>query len=184
MQFFTSDLHFFHTNIITYCHRPFHNVAQMNAHLVDAWNMGVHRSDTVYVIGDVSFGNATQTKHILAKLHGHKQLIVGNHDHRHSWQWWKEAGFDDVMQTKELTLGKYHVVCCHYPSGCVHDRSHIYTYSASAERVLLCGHVHDQWKTQRNAINVGVDVWNYAPIAEFRLIRIMEEMHVQQASEK
>lgn len=29
----------------------------------------------------------------------------------------------------------------------------------------LFGHVHGNWRGSRNAVNVGVDVWGFAPVA-------------------
>ena len=36
--FVCSDHHFNHTNIITYCDRPFDSVGEMNEFMIDAWN--------------------------------------------------------------------------------------------------------------------------------------------------
>lgn len=38
---------------------------------------------------------------------------------------------------------------------------------------LLCGHVHDKWKTKHKMINVGVDVWNFQPVSTTEIIRII-----------
>ena len=57
MDFFTSDQHFGHKNIIKYCDRPFESVTQMDDEIIACWNSVVSPSDTVYVIGDVSFYN-------------------------------------------------------------------------------------------------------------------------------
>ena len=34
---------------------------------------------------------------------------------------------------------------------------------------LLHGHVHERWRWHRRMINVGVDVWDYRPVAEAAL---------------
>jgi hypothetical protein len=41
MEYFTSDSHFFHKKVIEYCNRPFRDVDEMNAYLVNAWNIVV-----------------------------------------------------------------------------------------------------------------------------------------------
>ena len=53
MIFFTSDHHFYHTNIIKYCQRPFQSVEEMNEVMVERWNAVVGKNDTVYYLGDL-----------------------------------------------------------------------------------------------------------------------------------
>ena len=52
MIFFTSDTHFNHKAIISYCSRPFESVEEMNDRLIDNWNQVVKPNDTVYHLGD------------------------------------------------------------------------------------------------------------------------------------
>lgn len=40
---------------------------------------------------------------------------------------------------------------------------------------ILCGHVHEAWKQHGRVINVGVDVWDYAPVATTELLRLIEK---------
>ena len=53
MTYFTSDLHFGHSNIIKLCNRPFADVESMDAALIENWNKKVKKNDTVYVLGDI-----------------------------------------------------------------------------------------------------------------------------------
>ena len=39
--YWTSDTHFSHANVIKYCNRPFKNVDEMNATLIENWNKTV-----------------------------------------------------------------------------------------------------------------------------------------------
>src|SRR5271166_5248346 len=79
---FTSDHHFGHKNIITYCNRPFDSVDEMNEALVVAWNNLVKLDDTVYYVGDFSLKPALMEQ-FAPRLHGKKILIAGNHDGCH-----------------------------------------------------------------------------------------------------
>ena len=41
--------------------------------------------------------------------------------------------------------------------------------------ILLCGHVHQSWKSQRSVngtlmVNVGVDVWDGKPVSQYELV--------------
>ena len=78
--FFTSDLHFFHKNIIRFDNRPFTSVEEMNETLIRNWNRKVKKDDLVYILGDISWGNDEETCAIFARLNGRKVLIKGNHD--------------------------------------------------------------------------------------------------------
>lgn len=81
MNFYTSDLHFFHKNICNLTDR--NTVTNPENHtqwLIDLWNFQVSEYDTVYVLGDFSFGNLEKTKEVIQKLKGNIVLILGNHD--------------------------------------------------------------------------------------------------------
>ena len=62
------DTHFDHANIIRYCNRPFRNVQEMNETIVRNWNEIVKDKDTVYFLGDWTFGRG----HKPAKYWGRK----------------------------------------------------------------------------------------------------------------
>jgi calcineurin-like phosphoesterase family protein len=79
--FLTGDLHLNHTNIITYCNRPFSSVKEMNRVLVDNWNKTVGKEDMIFYLGDLAFGrNKNKIQYWLKKLNGRVFLIRGNHD--------------------------------------------------------------------------------------------------------
>ena len=83
MKLITSDLHFYHKNIIKYCPKRLEKIQEyakqhnielteentvdtMNKWLIDMWNSQVwSHDDDVYVLGDFSFGNAEETKNII-----------------------------------------------------------------------------------------------------------------------
>ena len=84
-RFVTSDLHFFHKNIIAFhkniiadCQRPFADVEEMNEVIIKNWNEVVKKDDMVYVLGDFSFCSREMVKELVLKLNGRKILIAGN----------------------------------------------------------------------------------------------------------
>ena len=78
--FFTSDTHFGHENIITFCNRPFESIEEHDRVLIQNWNSVVTPDDTVFHLGDFCFGNGYKWYEILGQLNGHIYLIRGNHD--------------------------------------------------------------------------------------------------------
>lgn len=81
MIYFTADTHFFHSNIINLCDRPFKNVDEMNKVLIRNWNSYITELDEIYILGDFLFkGTGSQANAILNTLKGKKYLIRGNHD--------------------------------------------------------------------------------------------------------
>lgn len=101
-NWFVSDTHFGHTNLITIQPRPWAKDAQeMDNILIERWNDVIHPSDQVYHLGDVSFRNANETAVILSKLKGNIHLVPGNHDH--------------VTRKKPVTVARFAAI--HPPCG-------------------------------------------------------------------
>lgn len=128
MNYFTADLHFQHKNIITYCHRPFKTVEEMDEVMINCWNAIVKSNDTVYIVGDFGFGKLDT---ILRRLLGHKILILGSHD-KSALQC--QSYFDKVSPLMEITIEGQPIVLCHYAMR-VWPRSHYGSWH-------LYGHSH------------------------------------------
>ncbi|MBQ5439460.1 MAG: hypothetical protein IIT49_01610, partial [Clostridia bacterium] len=77
MIYYISDLHLGHKNVIRFDSRPFANTDVMEKKIISKWNEKIKYNDTVYVLGDVFYGNKTAPQAVLEKLVGHKHLIVG-----------------------------------------------------------------------------------------------------------
>lgn len=157
--FVTSDLHFWHNNIIGFCNRPFGSVEHMNDVLIKNWNSVIGPHDHIWFLGDFSFGDYEQTKSILDQLSGIKHLIVGNHDRKgraqklfnRDWKQW----FVDKHDYFRLKTNEGKFVLCHFPF-------------ASWERgyVNLHGHLHSPsgYKNKYRQYDVGADANNYTPL--------------------
>ena len=153
--FFTADNHFGHANIIDYCDRPFSSVEEMDQTMLDHWNFLVRPEDTVIHLGDFAFGNIEKVRRYLSQVSGKIILILGNHDRRvkafHDW------GIE-VRKHAVLPLpGGKRVFLQHRP---VTDKEQWRRSSFQ-----LCGHIHQKQHFDPKIINVGVDVWNFAPVA-------------------
>jgi calcineurin-like phosphoesterase family protein len=165
---FVSDWHFNHVNIIKYCDRPFKNVEEMNETIIERHNERVAENDTVFVLGDVCFGDRVGAVSLVERLNGHKILIKGNHD----WRMAKKgvatiSGFSEVYKKFILTSLPRTVVMAHIPNAALNLAMRI-----EGERpIVLCGHQHNLARFIRSsasqlfAINVGVDVTEYYPLS-------------------
>jgi calcineurin-like phosphoesterase family protein len=188
-RYFTADLHLGHRNIIDYCDRPFRDVDEMNEALIDRWNSIVAPSDEVVVLGDFAMGRIAETLPAAGLLRGRKVLVAGNHDrcwrgHSKGVDSWirryLDAGFDEVWQgSVELEVGGVPVVACHFPyRGDSHDHDRFVEHRpVDAGEWLLHGHVHERWQVSEKMINVGVDVWDYAPVAETALADLIAQFN-------
>ncbi len=188
MRYFTSDTHFGHTNIIKYCNRPFKDAGEMDREIIRIWNETVKPEDEVYHLGDVSFSSPERTKHILQNLNGHKILILGNHDRSPNKM--KDWGFEEVHQAQSMILGDIvnglvPVNLSHYPYRGTPDENHKSKFDhknmPDDGRMLLCGHVHDDWKIRQGQyknwmINVGMDQWNFKPVSETELLAFIKTL--------
>jgi calcineurin-like phosphoesterase family protein len=174
---FTADLHLGHRNIIRYCARPYRDVEEMNRDLVSRWNERVAPQDTVWVLGDVAMGQISESLPLARRLHGTKHLVAGNHDRcwpghgpkaRRSTQMYRDAGFVTIRSTHEIDLAGRSVRLDHFPyEGDSHDADRYVEWRPEDDgRWLLHGHVHTTWRQNGRMINVGVDVWDLAPVAE------------------
>lgn len=196
--FYAADPHFGHRNIGALCARPWTNVEQMDAALVERWNSVVGENDTTWVLGDFSLSPAALDK--VSLLAGTKILVAGNHD----WCWsyhprsrggrnesrvqrYLDAGFAQVYPSGVVTghrIGGVEVVLSHLPyhgdSG--HDERYADRRPNDTGLPLICGHVHNTWarlygapgRVHRGQINVGVDVWDYTPVPAEALVPYLE----------
>ena len=129
-----SDHHIDHENIIRFCGRPFHDVVEMNQKMLALHNETVKPQDHVYFLGDVTLrrgGKVDREWFIneVKRYHGHKRLILGNHDHLPT-KTYLEAGFEKIYGTWR-GLGSF--IMSHIP---LHPTS---LGSASAN---VHGHIH------------------------------------------
>lgn len=167
MNFFTADPHFWHQQVISYCQRPFASLDEMHDTLIYYSNSLVRPSDTLYIIGDVSFGSAKQTAAVLARMHGYKILVRGNHDTQHTDARWKQLGFGDVITNTCIHIGGTPVWLSHFPfAGQEHDPRTFKDQLPDDGSLLVHGHVHRSWTHRGRMLNVGVDVWDFSPVSE------------------
>jgi len=168
---FTADPHYWHTNVIKYSNRPYSSVEEMNEALIENWNKRVQPADHVYLLGDFAIIRAKGAEarrqmvdDIAKRLVGQIHLIHGNHDHQEILHCKR---FCEVTIYKRIVVEEQPIVLHHYAYKTFHG-SHKGAWN-------LHGHSHGSLPRDYNMfqLDVGVDVWNYAPIS-FEEVR--EEM--------
>ena len=163
MTFFTSDLHFGHSNIIRLCNRPFATVGEMDEALIGNWNAKVSDRDTVYILGDLLFRNEKPAEEYLTRLRGKKHLITGNHDR----DWIKKCNLEDYFESVSslhyIHDNKRQITLCHYP---------MMSWPHMTRCYMVFGHIHgntdaEYWpliRANRLMLNAGVDINGFAPV--------------------
>ena len=179
MNLYISDLHFGHKNVITFDHRPFLDVDEMDMIMIKLWNTRVQPDDTVYIVGDLCYRSSRPAEWYLRQLKGHKYLILGNHDNpilnNPAAQNYIE-GIDKMMQVEDC--GEK-ITLCHYPiaewNAYYRGAWHIY------------GHIHNRrdeayqfMKKKKHALNAGCMINGYAPASLKELIRNNERFQEEE----
>lgn len=156
--FLTSDLHLDHTNIIKYCNRPFIKTEEMNRILVNNWNNVVSRNDTVYFLGDLSFGS---TDYWLNQLNGKVIFIKGNHDKSNKIKFYENY----TLEHKDIKF-----FLTHRPENAPENWM----------GWVICGHHHNNFPhkypffDQKNKIiNVSVELTKYKPVNFEEIIKLI-----------
>lgn len=134
----TSDLHFGHKNIMSFCPvtRARYNgdVEYMNEAMVKEWNEIVQPEDTVYILGDVAFMPASKAAEMIKRLNGTKILIQGNHDHKALKDPMYAKSFKEIHKYLEVNYDGNKICMFHYPiaewnqmhRGALHFHGHLH----------------------------------------------------------
>lgn len=78
---FTADTHFSHARIIELCGRPFADVEEMDAAILDGINSLVSEKDRLVILGDICLGKLEESLLNLGKIRTAELVLVpGNHD--------------------------------------------------------------------------------------------------------
>lgn len=174
MEWFTSDSHFGHANIIKHCNRPFSNILEMDEAILDGINSRVQPNDTLYHLGDFAWGkthlryrNQIRCRNVI--------LILGNHDPQtKSGQ--PQALLHNIFTSVVVVLKispkindlKQPIVLNHYAMR-TWDKSHYGSWN-------LSGHSHGTLPNNGSmSLDVGVDCHMYKPISLENVVQIIED---------
>ena len=201
--FFTSDTHYSHTNICRgvsnwrdengnvpiHQTRDFKSLNHMNDKIIESINSVVGEDDTLFHLGDWSFGGFDNIAKFRSRINCKNiHLILGNHDHH------IEHNKNDIqrlfssvhqylrlqvsiMPGTKLYAGEMDLVLMHYPIASWHNMN---------DGVIhLHGHVHlppDKKLSQGKAMDVGVDGNNLMPYSLGQIMKIMDYQPIAKLS--
>lgn len=187
-----SDTHFGHANFLNFTDangnriRKFDSVEDMDEYMVTRWNETVRPNDKVYHLGDVFFGSPHRADKILARLHGRKRLLVGNHDDLDRTIARQNIGLDgkptgdhtkvNVLREhfEKISLwrpfGKEGIIFSHIPL-----RKDQMTHDSKGFVLNVHGHIHDSVIAEPEYYNVSVEQIDYTPVHFDALVAIRTE---------
>ncbi len=161
MKYYTADPHLGHENVISFCHRPFPSLEEMDKTIIECWRAVIQPDDDIYVLGDLIFKSADPEAY-LKQLTGRIHLIRGNHDtflkNKALERYF--VGIDDMLTIADE--GR-RVFLCHYPlaewpgyyRNAIHLFGHIHNNRNEACKIM---------ENVPNSYNVGVDCIGYTPL--------------------
>ena len=163
MNYYISDTHLGHYNIIRLCSRPFKTAEEMDEVIINNWNSVVKDTDTVYIGGDFCFKSGKDPVEYLKKLNGHKHLCIGNHDKSLLKNPAARKYFESIKDMYNIEDNGKRIVLCHYPMvewdgffrGTIHLYGHIHNNTSNA--------TYDIVKNIPNCYNMGADVLGFTP---------------------
>lgn len=185
MNYYISDLHLFHANVIKFDSRPYDTTEEMEVDLISRWNKQVSNGDHVYMLGDFIWkAGSEEWLRILRKLNGNIHLILGNHDPKQYSTAVRKA-LAEITHYKELNEkvdGKdYRLVLSHYAilsyyGSCYPQTFHLHGHThVTSEQILVedftkmakekLAQSDNPYQNRAQMINVGcmMPYMNYTP---------------------
>jgi calcineurin-like phosphoesterase family protein len=173
----TSDLHFGHKNIMTFCpvtrERFRNDVSYMTEAMIEEWNARVEPIDTVYILGDVAFMSGFDASLVMMRLNGRKILVEGNHDRKTLMDVNFRKQFAEVHQYLQINYDGHRIAMFHYPiaewdqmhRGALHFHGHLHGGTSGLEKY--------------RALDVGMDSTGEIVISMERAIRKIKDNEIK-----
>lgn len=158
MNYFSSDWHLGHANIIKYDKRPFKNTEEMDETILGNVCAQLMRGDNLYYLGDFAMTrNANVMEgHMKALAYTGANLffIRGNHDKRDTVRLYEKYG-TYLGEQRKIEVNGQEIVLNHYAMR-VWDKSHRGVWH-------LYGHSHHTLKEDMTSLSfdVGINGWDY-----------------------
>ena len=161
--FFTADTHFGDAHVLRVRGHMFTSLEEHDEQLILRWNQTVAPGDEIWHVGDFAAGaSRARCAEIFGRLHGVKRLIRGNHDTNRvlDLPWVAVAESQRTTVWDEGTEWRFFLA--HYAHrawpGLWRGTRHLY------------GHTHGTLADTRRSCDVGVDAWDFRPVAVAALV--------------
>ena len=187
---FSSDLHFMHSNILKYDQRPFETIEEHDEALITYFNELVKPKDILFLLGDVCMGPIKDSLGKAKQLNGYRYLISGNHDrvskvnktsHRAKFREQYEDVFHILPDNMEMSVNGKKTNFSHYPYELDHTKEARYLeYRMTDDGTpIVHGHTHSKETishSQRGTlqVHIGVTSHNYRPVHSDELAKYLE----------
>lgn len=181
MNFFTSDMHLGHVNVLRLCNRPFKTESGMASTIRNNHNSIVTDKDDVWDLGDVGYRcSAEYLVSQLEQFKGRRHILFGNHD-KPLRDAFKKGLLNDMLKDKKIDFIGFpdpHK----YPDLILNHRmSLIQQININGQEIIishyaqrtwnkafrgswhLFGHSHTNLKGIYKSMDVGVDGHNFTP---------------------
>lgn len=176
--FFTSDLHFFHKQVLVHNNRPFKDLLDHDNGMIDNWNSVVPKDGNIFMAGDFAFtGSIDVIQNLINRLNGKIWWILGNHD------WVNKLDrkiISDMVDGRQMDVAtvllkndnNQRLFISHYP--------HL---AWPREAIMLHGHIHsgplstasEKIPFHPMRMDIGCDAWEYKPVSYWTIKNVVKE---------
>lgn len=134
--------------------------------------MCIASEDIVFFLGDFGIGTTEHLTDLCSQLNGNKICIRGNHDGTPAKM--HKIGFSLILESTVIKIGRHMVELIHIPS------------HPAPSNFQLHGHVHEKRPNQLlgSQLNLSVEVWDYKPVPEKKILGILDRADVPSCTEK
>lgn len=163
MDYFISDMHFDDKNILTYEHRPFSSIEEMNTTIINNINDTLKSpNDILNIAGDI--GNFELLRHLNCNI----RIVTGNHDDYNALK----TAYPNIF------ISPYPI----FIDGCWISHEPITFMPPECPYLNIHGHLHHliygtddrTWEGGCRYFNVSVERINYTPISKNDIAKQMK----------
>jgi calcineurin-like phosphoesterase family protein len=154
-NWFTSDFHLSHNNILKYCNRPFSSIEEMDETILNNLSSVLKTGSLLYFLGDLSFNKNSINRFfdLTDSMKVQVHFVFGNHDYRNKRIIEERAVWSGDL--KAIKVNNQDLTITHYAM-MVWPKSHFNSWN-------LYGHSHCNLKANGKQLDVGVDGHNFMP---------------------
>lgn len=175
MEYFSSDWHIAHKNILKYDNRDFKTIEDMNHHIISNATKQLKEGDKFYYLGDFCLGSMNVAEGCLKSLSytgAELFFIKGNHDKSDMVKLYEKYGtyFGEKKTIKISHEGEIYMITLDHFANRVWDKSHHGSYH-------FYGHSHDGLEREPWGRSIDIGIMTALRIKGDYLLFSFEELH-------